>query len=57
MDTCITIRTLVIKDDTAYIQAGGGVVADSDPAAEYQETVNKAKAMMRAVEMAEKGLD
>jgi len=57
MDTCITIRTLVIKDKTAYIQAGGGVVADSDPAAEYQETVNKAKAMMRAVEMAEKGLD
>ena len=57
MDTCITIRTLVIKDNVAYIQAGGGVVADSGPAAEYQETVNKAKAMMRAVEMAEKGLD
>ncbi len=56
-DTCITIRTLVIKDRVAYIQAGGGVVADSDPAAEYQETVNKAKAMMRAVEKAEKGLD
>jgi anthranilate synthase component 1 len=57
MDTCITIRTLVIKDRKAYIQAGGGVVADSVPAAEYQETVNKAKAMMRAVEMAEEGLD
>ena len=57
MDTCITIRTLVIKKDIAYIQAGGGVVADSDPASEYQETVNKAKAMMRAVEMAELGLD
>lgn len=57
MDTCITIRTLVIKNGKAYIQAGGGVVADSDPAAEYQETVNKAKAMMRAVEMAEEGLD
>ena len=57
MDTCITIRTLVIKDGIAYIQAGGGVVADSAPAAEYQETVNKAQAMMRAVEMAEKGLD
>ena len=57
MDTCITIRTLVIKDKVAYIQAGGGVVADSDPAAEYQETVNKAKAMMRAVDMAEQGLD
>ena len=57
MDTCITIRTLVIKGGVAYIQAGGGVVADSDPTAEYQETVNKAKAMMRAVEMAEKGLE
>jgi anthranilate synthase component 1 len=57
MDTCITIRTLVIKEGVAYIQAGGGVVADSDPVAEYQETVNKAKAMMRAVAMAEKGLD
>jgi anthranilate synthase component 1 len=57
MDTCITIRTLVIKDGMAYIQAGGGVVADSIPALEYQETVNKAKAMMRAVEMAERGLD
>jgi anthranilate synthase component 1 len=57
MDTCITIRTLVVKDKVAYIQAGGGVVADSVPALEYQETVNKAKAMMRAVEMAEEGLD
>ncbi|MDA8100191.1 MAG: anthranilate synthase component I [Nitrospiraceae bacterium] len=57
MDTCITIRTLVIKDKKAYIQAGGGVVADSVPALEYQETVNKARAMMRAVEMAEKGMD
>ena len=57
MDTCITIRTLVIKDQKAYIQAGGGVVADSVPALEYQETVNKAKAMMRAVEMAEERLD
>ncbi len=57
MDTCITIRTLIIKDGRAYIQAGGGVVADSDPSMEYQETVNKAKAMMRAVEMAEEGLD
>jgi len=51
------IRTLVITGGIAYIQAGGGVVADSEPAAEYQETVNKAKAMMRAVEMAEKGLE
>lgn len=57
MDTCITIRTLIIKDGVAYIQAGGGVVADSVPSLEYQETVNKAKAMMRAVEMAERGLE
>jgi anthranilate synthase component 1 len=57
MDTCITIRTLVIKGKVAYIQAGGGVVADSVPSLEYQETVNKAKAMLRAVEMAEEGLD
>lgn len=57
MDTCITIRTLVIKDGVAYIQAGGGVVADSVPSLEYQETVNKAKAMMRAVEMVEKGFE
>ncbi len=57
MDTCITIRTLLIRGGKAYIQAGGGVVADSVPALEYQETVNKAKAMMRAVEMAEAGLD
>jgi anthranilate synthase component 1 len=57
MDTCITIRTIVIKNGVAYIQAGGGVVADSVPSLEYQETVNKAKAMMRAVEMAERGLE
>lgn len=57
MDTCITIRTLVVKEGVAYIQAGGGVVADSVPALEYQETMNKAMAMMRAVEMAEGGLD
>jgi anthranilate synthase component 1 len=57
MDTCITIRTLVIGNNVAYIQAGGGVVADSVPALEYRETVNKATAMMRAVEMAERGLE
>ncbi len=57
MDTCITIRTLVIKDKVAYMQAGGGVVADSVPSLEYQESVNKAKAMVRAVEMAEGGLE
>ncbi len=57
MDTCINIRTVVIKGRQAYIQAGAGIVADSDPEAEYVETCNKAKAMMRAVEMAERGLD
>jgi anthranilate synthase component 1 len=49
MDTCITIRTIVIKDNTAYIQAGAGIVADSVPAKEYAETVNKAKALMEAL--------
>lgn len=55
-DTCINIRTIVIKGDRAYVQAGGGVVADSDPEKEYQETVNKAKATMKAIEVAEKGI-
>jgi len=52
LDTCITIRTIVMKDDQAYIQAGAGIVADSDPAFEYEETKNKARAMMEAVKMA-----
>lgn len=56
MDTCITIRTLVIKDNKVYVQSGAGIVADSDPAREYAETVNKAMAMMKAVDMAEKEL-
>ncbi len=55
-DTCINIRTIVIKGGNAYIQAGGGVVADSDPEKEYQETVNKARATMKAIEAAEKGI-
>jgi anthranilate synthase component 1 len=49
LDTCITIRTIVIKDGYAYIQAGAGIVADSRPVREYNETVNKAKAMMVAI--------
>jgi anthranilate synthase component 1 len=57
MDTCINIRTVVVKGRQAFIQAGAGIVADSDPEAEYVETCNKAKAMMRAVDMAERGLD
>ena len=52
MDTCIALRTAVIKDGTMYVQAGGGVVLDSDPEAEYQETRNKAKALLRAAEEA-----
>ena len=56
MDMCITIRTIFIKDGMINIQAGGGVVADSIPEREFQETVNKAKAMMRAVDMARRGL-
>lgn len=56
MDTCITIRTLIIKDGKVYVQAGAGIVADSVPEREYTETVNKAMGMMKAVEMAERGL-
>jgi anthranilate synthase component 1 len=52
MDTCIALRTAVVKDGTMYVQAGGGVVADSDPEAEYQESRNKAKALLRAAEEA-----
>jgi anthranilate synthase component 1 len=52
LDTCITIRTIVVHKDKAYVQAGGGVVADSDPAREYTETMNKAKAQIRAIELA-----
>jgi anthranilate synthase component 1 len=56
MDTCITIRTLVVKDNRVYVQAGAGIVADSIPDREYAETVNKAMGMMKAVDMAEEGL-
>ncbi len=57
MDTCINIRTVVAQNQKAYIQAGAGIVADSDPAREYEETQNKAGAMMRALEMADRGLE
>jgi anthranilate synthase component 1 len=57
LDTCINIRTVVIQGRKAYIQAGAGIVADSDPEREYEETCNKAKAMMRAIEMAERGME
>jgi anthranilate synthase component 1 len=50
LDFCIAIRTIVIKGSTAYVQAGAGLVADSDPRREYQETLNKAKALLKAIE-------
>lgn len=52
MDTCIALRTGIVKDGKLYVQAGGGVVADSDPEFEYQETRNKARALIRAAEIA-----
>jgi anthranilate synthase component 1 len=55
LDSCITIRTIIIKDNKAYVQAGAGIVADSNPEAEYQETLNKAKALLEAVRLAEGG--
>lgn len=55
LDSCIAIRTMVIKDGKAYIQAGAGIVADSDPATEYQECMNKAMALFKAIDMAENG--
>jgi len=54
LDTCITIRTIVVKKNKAYIQAGAGIVADSNPMREYKETENKAKALVRAIEIAER---
>jgi anthranilate synthase component 1 len=53
MDTCLAIRTLVARGQTVSVQAGAGIVADSDPAREYVETLNKAQAVLRAVELAE----
>ncbi len=55
LDSCIAIRTLEVKDGKAYIQAGGGVVADSLPEREFQETINKSRALLKAVELAETG--
>lgn len=57
MDLAIAIRTLVVHDDMIHLQAGAGIVADSDPQAEYDETINKARGVMKAIEMAEGGLD
>jgi anthranilate synthase component I len=56
LDTCIALRTIVIKDGIAYIQAGAGIVADSQPKREWEESVNKASALIRAVKFAHEGL-
>jgi anthranilate synthase component 1 len=56
MDFCITIRTLLIRNGRVYLQVGAGIVADSVPEFEYEETVAKGKAMVRALEMANNGL-
>jgi len=55
MDTAIAIRTLVVKDQTAYLGVGAGIVADSVPESEYEETMNKGRALLKAIELAEKG--
>ncbi|WP_199186941.1 anthranilate synthase component I [Blastopirellula marina] len=54
MDTCIALRTIVIQGDTAYVQAGAGMVADSVPSSEYQETLNKARGLLKAIEITER---
>ncbi|HMP01177.1 MAG TPA: chorismate-binding protein, partial [Gemmatales bacterium] len=56
MDTCIALRTLVLRERVVDLQAGAGIVYDSDPAAEYEETLNKARALVRALEIAEQQL-
>ncbi len=56
LDTCIAIRTMVVQGDTVYVQAGAGIVADSDPTAEYEETRNKAAALREAMHVASEGL-
>jgi anthranilate synthase component I len=56
LDSCIAIRTMLVKDGRAYVQAGAGIVADSDPQREYQECLNKAQALLKAVELARRGL-
>jgi anthranilate synthase component 1 len=56
LDSCISIRTLVVKEGKAYVQAGAGIVADSVPEREFQETLNKAQALIKALELAGRGL-
>ncbi|PYT62609.1 MAG: anthranilate synthase component I, partial [Acidobacteria bacterium] len=55
LDSCIALRTMVVKNGVAYVQAGGGIVADSTPGGEYQESVNKSKALLTALESAQRG--
>ena len=55
MDTCIALRTMVIQGNTAYVQAGAGIVADSVPTSEYHETLNKARGLLRAIVMTRSG--
>jgi anthranilate synthase component 1 len=55
LDSCIALRTMVVKNGVAYVQAGGGIVADSTPEGEYQESVNKSKALLTALESAHRG--
>ncbi|MFH0788815.1 MAG: anthranilate synthase component I [Pseudomonadota bacterium] len=57
LDFCITIRTIVLKGRKIFVQAGAGIVADSDPEFEYQESLNKAKGMLKAIQLAERGLE
>jgi anthranilate synthase component 1 len=57
LDSCIAIRTLVVKDGVAYVQVGAGLVADSVAATEFAETLNKSKALFRAIEMAQSDED
>jgi anthranilate synthase component 1 len=56
MDMCITIRTILMKDGKAYVQAGAGIVYDSDPEKEYEECLNKARASLAAIDAAQRGL-
>jgi anthranilate synthase component 1 len=57
MDTCIALRTIVIQDGTAYVQAGAGIVADSVPAQEYEETLNKARGLLKAIEITQRRVE
>ena len=52
LDTCITIRTMLVRNGTAFVQAGAGIVADSDPRTEFEETKNKARALHDAIQVA-----